>query len=390
VTLQQATYSWADLEPNKSVYNWAKLEQNWGNVLQTGRRVGFRVSAAIPGSGKNDTPQWLIDAGVRMRPYSIDGHQGLAPDWDDTKFLEAHHNFIMVLGTRYDKDPRVAWIDIGSYGFWGEWHVYLNDSLAARQASKQSILDDYFEAFPTKAKVIAFDDDFATKYVVDRGGGVRNDCLGTQNENDWYNTSINRIDPNLRKEQWKRAIVTGEFCGSGAGASEGTTTRWDLNFQFIKDNHWSFVGSAGGAIQPVNQQHRENLDLLHKTLGYRFVLRTAEHAKEVTAGEPLQMTITLENVGVAPFYFDWPLGLYLLNDQQVVVSQLRLDIDIRSWLPGMHTNVVQAKMPANLNPGKYHISIAIEDPDTNEPGVMFANTGRDDKGRYTLGEIVIK
>ena len=134
--LQQATFGWRDLEPEKGSYNWSHLERYWGSVSQTGKRVGFRVAAEIPGSGQNDTPQWLIDQGVAMRPYSIDGENGFAPDWDDPKFLAAHHDFIMALGAKYDQDPRVAWIDIGSYGFWGEWHVWLNQPLAATEATK--------------------------------------------------------------------------------------------------------------------------------------------------------------------------------------------------------------------------------------------------------------
>ena len=67
------------MEPEKGSYNWPYLEANWGNISQTGKRVGFRVAAEIPGSGQNDTPQWLIDQGVEMRSYSIDGNDGFAP-----------------------------------------------------------------------------------------------------------------------------------------------------------------------------------------------------------------------------------------------------------------------------------------------------------------------
>lgn len=163
VKLQQATFGWRDLEPNKGSYSWSLLERNWGDVAVTGKRVGIRVAAEIPGSGKDDTPQWLINEGVAMRQYSIDGQSGMAPDWDDPKFLAAHADFIAALGAKYDSDPRVAWIDIGSYGFWGEWHVWMNQHLAATEATRRTILEHYFSAFPTKPKVIAFDDDFATE-----------------------------------------------------------------------------------------------------------------------------------------------------------------------------------------------------------------------------------
>jgi hypothetical protein len=387
--LQQATFAWSELEPRKGVYNWARLEKDWGNVAVTGKRVGFRIAAAIPGSGQIHTPQWLIDQGVRMRPYSIDGEQGLAPDWDDPRFLAAHHDFILALGARYDRDPRVAWIDIGSYGFWGEWHVWLNDSLAATQATKQAILDDYFAAFPTKLKVIAFDDDFATKYVTDRGCGIRNDCLGTKESNDWYLESLNRIDPTMNDRVWKTALITGEFCGSDRGAIEGTTERFDLNFEFIKKAHWSFIGSAGGAIAPQSEQHRRNLDKLHKTLGYRFVLREAIFEKSIHQGDTLRLTVKVENKGVAPFCLPWPVVIYLMDGNGSAKWEQATDLNITKWLPGLHTVATDIVVPDSVPPGTYDLKIAIPDPDFKIVGILFANKDKDGVGRFLLGRLQI-
>lgn len=387
--LQQATFAWSELEPRKGVYNWARLEKDWGNIATTGKRVGFRIAAAIPGSGPIHTPQWLIDQGVRMRPYSIDGHNGLAPDWNDPKFLAAHHDFIMALGTRYDRDPRVAWIDIGSYGFWGEWHVWLNDSLAATSATKQAILADYFAAFPTKLKVIAFDDDFATRYVTDRGGGIRNDCLGTEESNDWYLESLNRIDPTLNDRVWKTAIITGEFCGSDQGAIEGTKERFDINFEFIKKTHWSFIGSAGGAIEPQSEEHRKNLDKLHRTLGYRFVLREAIFDKCIHRGDTLRLTLKVENEGVAPFYLPWPVVIYLVDSDGSAQWEQATDLNITKWLPGLHTVATDIFVPEAVPAGTYDLKIAIPDPDFKIVGILFANKGQDELGRFLLGRLQI-
>ncbi len=388
--LQQATFTWRELEPQQGQYDWSRLEQNWGNVVITGRRVGFRVTAALPGTpGHMDIPQWLANQGIRMRAYRIDGAEGLAPDWDDPRFLQAHHDFIMALGARYDSDPRVAWIDIGSYGFWGEWHVYLNDSLAATQAGKQSILEDYFSAFPTKKKVIAFDDDFATKYVTDHGGGIRNDCLGTAESNDWYLESLNGIDPGLNDRVWKTAIITGEFCGSEYGAQQGTTVRFDLNYQFIQQTHWSFIGSAGGAITPLDGEHRKNLDKLHIKLGYRFVLKKVTNTATVPKDGSVAMEITVENEGVAPFYYNWPLVGYLMAADGTVAVQQNLAVDIRKWLPGEITVPANLSLPQDIAAGTYDIKLAIHDPATAKPGVMFANTNRDDHGRYLVSRVKI-
>ncbi|GAB4362981.1 MAG: DUF4832 domain-containing protein [Calditrichia bacterium] len=389
--LQYKTYEWRELEPQQGVFNWNLFEQGWGNIAVSGRRVGFRISACTPGSGNAyDIPDWLANQGVALRPYSIDGHTGLAPDWDDPRFLQAHHELIAALGERYDQDDRVAWIDIGSYGFWGEWHVWLNDSLAATQPTKQAILQDYFDAFPTKAKVIAFDDDFATEWVTSRGGGIRNDCLGTAESNDWYLESLNQIDPGLNERVWKHALITGEFCGGDWGAIQGTTERFELNYQFIQQTHWSFIGPAGGAIEPQNEEHRRNLDKLHKKLGYRFVLKEVENGAAVNRGEKLEITIQVENKGVAPFYFPWPLVVYLLDSAGEVSLQQDSGIDIRQWLPGSHTVSGKINIPAALAPGSYEIRLAIHDPASGKPGVLFANTGKDEEGRYRVGRVHVK
>ncbi|OQC18202.1 MAG: hypothetical protein BWX72_00181 [Firmicutes bacterium ADurb.Bin080] len=385
--LQYATFAWRDIEPQKGVYNWSRLEQGWGDVQKTEKRVGFRIAACIPGSEQNDIPQWLIDEGVSMRPYSIDGHQGFAPDWDDTVFLAAHHDFITALGSRYDQDPRVAWIDIGSYGFWGEWHVWLNESLSATQETKQAILEDYFQAFPTKPKVIAFDDDFATKYVTERGGGIRNDCLGTEASNNWYLKSLDRINPTLNENVWKTAIITGEFCGGTQGAIDGTTLRFNLNFDFIKQTHWSFIGPAGGAIQPQSEEHRKNLELLHKTLGYRFVIRRFVHRDDVKKGENFEFDIQIENKGIAPFYFQWPFVVYFTNENDSTLLEVETGIDIREWLPGTWSKIVSIYIPVSIPAGVYNIKLAVHDPNTNEPALLFANTNKDQKLRYLVSRV---
>lgn len=389
--LQYKTFEWRDIEPQKGVFNWTYFEQGWGNISQTGRRVGFRISACTPGSGNvYDIPDWLVNEGVKLRPYTIDGQQGLAPDWDDPIFLQAHQNMIEALGVRYNQDNRVAWIDIGSYGFWGEWHVYLNDSLAATQSTKQTILDDYFYAFPDKPKVIAFDDNFATKYVTDRGGGIRNDCLGTTEANNWYLESLNQIDPNLNDRAWRNAIITGEFCGGDWGAIQGTTGRFELNFQFIQQTHWSFIGPAGGAMVPQSDEHRKNLDELHKKLGYRFVLRKVINSNAVDRGTKLNISIEVENKGVAPFYFQWPLAIYLVNSAGSVALQQNSGIDIREWMPGLKVNSTQIDIPADLPVDNYEIRIAILDPATGDPGVLFANTRRDSENRFWVSRVSVR
>lgn len=387
--LEKATVPWRKVEPEKGRIDWAWIEADWPDGTN-GARVGLRIAAAYPGGDEPDLPQWLIDEGIEMRSYEIDGKPGMAPDWDAPRFLEAHRNLILALGARYDNDPRLGWIDIGSYGFWGEWHVFGSEHLAGSEAAKRQIIDVYFEAFPNTPKVIAFDDDFATRYVTERGGGIRNDCLGRTSSNEWYLQSIRRIDPTLLGRVWKQAIITGEFCGGARGAVQGTTEAFESTLAFIRETHWSWIGPAGGAIEPVDEAHRRNLDLLHKTLGYRFVLREATHAPAAGAGQAWGVTLTLENVGVAPFYFDWPVEVELRHEASGQTFLQRVDVDIREWLPGRHVVPLRIDLPDDVPAGRYTVRLGIVDPMTGRPGIYFANTGRDENGRYLLTSMEVQ
>jgi hypothetical protein len=233
--------------------------------------------------------------------------------------------------------------------------------------------------------VIAFDDSFALYYVVEHGGGIRNDCLGTQEENDWYLESIG----DLNESVWQTAIITGEFCGGEWGAIQGTTERFELNYQFIGETHWSFIGSAGGAIEPQSEWHRKNLDKLYKKLGYRFVLREVEHDKGIEKGDTFKITIRVENKGVAPFYFEWPLVFYLIDPEGNVALQQDLNLDIRNWVPGTHTVTTNVLIPSDVPPNTYDVKLAIHDPVKDAPGLMFANEGKDEEGRYLVSRLKI-
>jgi hypothetical protein len=69
-------------------------------------------------------PDWLTEIGgsvVKTR-YG-DGPDLDVPDLDDPEVLQAHLDFITRLGERYDGHPDIDHVDLGSVGWWGEWHM---------------------------------------------------------------------------------------------------------------------------------------------------------------------------------------------------------------------------------------------------------------------------
>jgi hypothetical protein len=79
----------------------------------------------------------------------------------------------------------------------------------------------------------------------------------------------------------------------------------------------------------------------------------------------------------------------LISADGGVELERELEVDIKTWLPGLHTISESVNIPADTESGSYEVKLAILDPDTGEPGVMFANTDRDDEGRYLVSKLTV-
>ena len=118
-TVGYGRYNWSTLNPAEGTYDWSSIEALRAQMRAAGGQFSFRVRTVQPepwGPGLT-APQWVIDLGLR-----VTGDPGEEePVYSTCLFLEKHASLIDELRKRYDGDPEVAYIDIGSYGFYGEW-----------------------------------------------------------------------------------------------------------------------------------------------------------------------------------------------------------------------------------------------------------------------------
>ncbi len=399
--------SWKQLQPQENKIEWEVLERTWADHFKSGRRVGFRFKMSEPIQDQSaitpdmDIPQWLIDkCKMTMRKYQLnDGgamKYGYMPDWNNSRLLEQHDALIKEFGARYAKNPNVAWVDVGSYGFWGEWHLYQNEGDPASSETQRRILETYLKYLGEKKLIIAFDSSFASEFIVRSGHGLRHDCVGTQND------SFNKAIENLRLKgvDVDRMYVTGIF--SGELCSEGVI-KWlkddkkkfrEQVLDFVKAHHFSWLGPSGASeILKTKQKSKEwpIVEELYRTLGYHFWIHDLSHEQSIAAGASIRVDATIINEGVAPFYYPWPVEFALLDKSKTVVSSQELTSwDVRRWLPGKHSLTATIAIPSTLAGGIYTVSLAILDAYTRKPGVRFANTGLNQETlRSELSTIVV-
>ena len=105
------------------------------------------------------------------------------PDFDDPIFLDKLDHFLAAAAARYDGNPHVAFIDVGSFGVWGEGHTVASTRIPYSVATIRRHIDLYRKNF--KRTLLVANDDFmiqgrgieALGYARDQGLSLRDDSI---------------------------------------------------------------------------------------------------------------------------------------------------------------------------------------------------------------------
>jgi hypothetical protein len=357
---------WSELEPHEGDFRFEEWEHRaWNVAAAQGKHVVFRVYIDYPGR-PSGMPAWLEERGIRMTPYTDYGG-GRSPDYDDPRMVAAMVRLIAALGARYDPNPRVAFVEFGLLGFWGEWHTYPRTTLFASPATQQRVLAAAQRAFPHKIVMNRYPGGYA---------GTRPD-LGffddmfpddTDGAEDW------KFLPTMRRsgrtENWKRATIGGEMTPHAATRLLGP--EFATTMKALQTGHFTWIGPYCPAIdrntQPELQEHSREMV---RAMGYQFRLTEIAVPDRIPSGSPLRLTVKGVNEGVAPFYYPWPVRVALLDAAGSVVQSFDTGADPRGWLPGEFRLAVNA--PIKAPPGEYSLCLGLIDPWTGQPDVAFAN-----------------
>ena len=116
--------TWRELEPTQGNYDFSRIDEGIATARANGGVFGFRVQAACTGcaAGGLAVPDYLKDLMPKGFWFRLNNTSNYAPDWNDPDYLSRLDALLHALGQRYGNDPRVGFVDISSYGDYGEWH----------------------------------------------------------------------------------------------------------------------------------------------------------------------------------------------------------------------------------------------------------------------------
>jgi hypothetical protein len=126
-------------------------------------------------------------------------------------------------------------------------------------------------------------------------------------------------------------------------------------------------------------------------LGYELYVTNAQITDAHPPG-PLGVSLQIQNTGVAPFYYNWPVQIGVLNNSNMVVQTRTTPWMLTSVLPDS-TNMVWNYSPssAGLAAGQYKLILSVQNPLTNGVPFHFANQAQDANlaGWLTLGSFSV-
>jgi hypothetical protein len=411
-TAYYVRWGWCDLEPEQGKLNTELLDRTLKDARDSGQKVAFRFKCCSNTVEAAAQPTWLKAVGGREFQARYNHYPPvMLPDLDDPIVLERHLDFIKRLGQRYDGHPDIDHIDIGSVGWFGEWHLSsFGHSAMPSVETRKKIIDAYLDAFKKTPLLMLLNGGECLGYAVQRGTGWRADCLGDMGgfSKKWSHMRLGYpswITQQNAQDAWKTAPVAWESCWDmQKWVKEGWSVRHIFNYALAL--HGSYLNNKSAPL-PDGPEIRPEIERFLRRLGYRLVLKELRHAADVKAGEKLGLSMQWQNTGSAPCYRPYHLAYRLSNDRGDVKAFVS-SLTVNHWLPGS-IDLFTAEffqgpkdlppgevvpvidsliVPTTLAPGQYVLSIAVVGQD-NKPAVRLGIKGRAEDGWYPLSKVTI-
>lgn len=355
--------SWRELEPNRGDFRFDEWERKWDEGAGKGKHIVLRMYIDYP-TKPSGLPDWIRKAGVKETQYSDYGG-GMSPDYHDPIMVAAMERLIEALGKRYNRNPRIAFIQLGLLGFWGEWHTYPRTELYASANTEAKIVDAYHRAFPDKMLMVRNANGYSGRQS---WLGFHDDMFPEDTDNGMEWSFLAGLRKAGRANNWQRAVVGGEMV---PGKAEQWLTGDFAKTQAMLDaSHFTWVGPYCPALDDSSEpKFLRQSEALVQRMGYNFQMTEIKHPSRIN--KSAKISLSGNNTGVAPFYYPWPVELALLNAADQAVSVHKTKWDIRKWQPGIFHEHCEANFDAPT--GKYRLAIGIRDPWSERLAVQFAN-----------------
>ncbi len=409
--------TWASLEPEEGKYDWHEFDDLLKTAGEYGVPFSFRIMCAWMMSKTLPTPQWVFDKGAKgdkvVVPFVEKGVTNLitqiSPRFDDPIFMKEHQRFIAALAERYDGNPLIAGLDIGSYGHWGEWHCHglppdTNRYMIAVPPAqrpqtrpvkypyeiRRQIAQWYLDSFKKSPLVFMTDDDEMLKYAIGEEGpsrvGLRRDGVGSPwHFTRWIGTRPYDAIPRMA-DVWKDRPIWFEFYGH---APDMAKKGWDIPFSvdWMLTNHVSVVNTIPFSPWELKTYDPELFKQLRKIdlyAGARLVPRQGAVQRK---GQTVAVGLVGTNRGATRIHLPYILQSVVTGPDGKELFVHDCPTDPGSILPGPFKIVDRFDLPAEADVEGAKVSLRLRHRYGALMDFRFAALESADDRSLPLGEI---
>jgi len=384
-------YDWGDIEKEEGKPDWSELDRIMDEWSQYGYKFSMRICAF---EGSKDipfpTPEYVFRAGAKgyMTP------NGLEPDYGDPVFLEKLEAFLEKAGRRFNSDPRMEYIDIGTFGTWGEGHTGFGTNYIYPAHVLRRHMDMHTKYFPD-LPIIMNDDHINSgwargeqdtldllRYARTLGLGLQDDsvCVDSYSRRNGYHT--------LRSDWmfdllWEEAPIVLEFEHYHAVPPEHF--KQGLPFlEAMKRTHCSYAGFHGYP-RPWLQREPWFTEYCVNRLGYWYFLNGYE-LPMVKANARNLLRLQFENRGFGLAYRPYTLKVMLKSENGQFVQSF--DAGNQRWRPNEAVKTVLPLQVGDMKSGSYGLYVGLFEGDC--PIRLALKSQMLDQDMYHIGNVDVR
>jgi len=347
---------WKDFEPTNDNFNYDYIEEVINRPGSVGRHLILRLYNDWYGENEvsDGGPKWLYnEIGVeRFR----DQNGKYITNFNNQKFISEAKEAIEALSIRYDSDPRIYAFQLGMIGYWGEWHSYgYSEDFYLTDETKNQILGIYKNNFNNKRLMGRYP--WVEPLKSTGGIGFHNDYFGPVPHSDEFDEAVSV------GAKWIEGPIGGEYPPQISKNEFNQIYLSEIGETMIEKGHYSTM-KVTNACENESDELCDAFMKLHRLMGYNYQIEKCRFQEKIYNDELLSIELEIENIGVAPMYYDWDVEFGILNNQYEVMKIFETNYKTSNILPGDNMVFRVQKSVAGLLKGKYNVGVRIVQPNS--------------------------